>query len=152
MDNEYIYLKIPSDWICTYHKLLVYMADYGKTIIDDCTSTCKGNGKNIISCWNIFQSAIASYELGKIKEANFFIEYIEKQLSLIYKNNNSDVYNKEQPIEINEDGELIAYASCNNKTKFNVDLNNGLLYRESTDESSETYNIENNNLIVEYKN
>ena len=80
---EYVYLTIPAKWVCVYHKLLMYMADYGKTIIDDCSAICKNSNKNILSCWNLFQSALACHTLGKNKEADLFIKYIEKQLAKI---------------------------------------------------------------------
>ena len=82
---EYVYLTIPADYVCVYHKLLTYMADFGKTIVDDCNAICQGNSKNIITCWNLFQSAIACRTLGREKEAAFFIDYIKKQLNNIYK-------------------------------------------------------------------
>ena len=31
---EHLYLTIPANWVCTYHKLLIYMADFGKSIVD----------------------------------------------------------------------------------------------------------------------
>ena len=73
---EYIYMTIPSDYVCIYHKLVMYMADFGKEIISDCTTTCKDNAKNLISCWNLFQSAVAAYNLNKKKEAQFYIDSI----------------------------------------------------------------------------
>ena len=44
------------------------MADFGKSIVDDCNSMCKGNSKNIVTCWNLFQSAVACHNLGRNKE------------------------------------------------------------------------------------
>ena len=149
MDNkEYIYLKIPAEWICTYHKLLNYMADFGKIMIIDCDSTCSHNVKNIITCWNIFQSALAAKSLGKNKEANLFIEYINKQLALTYKGTNEDIYNEEVPIEIDENGYLIAGISCNNNTYFDIDIDTGTLYVKQSENSKTNYLIENDNLIT----
>ena len=72
-DVNYVYLTIPQDYICIYHKLLILMSNIGKEIINDCSATCKGNNKIIIDCWNTFQSAIACKALKKAKEAARFI-------------------------------------------------------------------------------
>ena len=41
----------------------------------------------------MFQTAIACKELGKEKEANFFINYVNKQLEFIYKGTENKTYN-----------------------------------------------------------
>lgn len=145
---EYLYLTIPANWVCVYHKLLNYMADFGKTIIDDCTATCKGNGKNIITCWNLFQSAIAARTLGKLDEAEFFIKYIKRQLQLIYRGSDEEVYDGTLPLAITDDGLLKAIVSCQDDGKFYVDAKTGILYQEWID-SKNNYSIKDNNLIVE---
>lgn len=149
IEPEYVYLTIPSKYVCVYHKLLVFMADFGKRIIDDCNATCKGEGKNIIKCWNLFQSAVACYSLGKIEEANFLIKYITYQLDTIYKGTNNIVFTEPFPVNIDEKGHLKAIVSCNinNEPIFTVDSETGKLYQELT-ETNNKYNIVNNNLIV----
>ena len=127
---EYVYLTIPSEYVCVYHKLLTYMADFGKSMIDDCTASCKGNGKNILTCWNLFQSAIACKALGRTKEADFFMEYIIKQLDLIYKGSDSDVYTTTAVMPITDDGKLKALVTCGTDIKFFVDAETGRLYTE----------------------
>lgn len=143
---EYLYLTIPADWVCIYHKLLAYMADFGKTIIDDCTASCKGNGKNIISCWNLFQSAIAARTLGNIEQADFFIKYIRKQLDLIYKGSDKEVYDGVLPLAITDDGILKATVSCKNYDKFYVDHETGILYQEWLNKND--FSIEDDMLII----
>lgn len=130
INPEYVYLTIPSEYVCVYHKLLTYMADFGKTIVDDCSATCKGNGKNIMTCWNLFQSAIACKSLGKVKEANFFMEYIVKQLDLIYKGSNATQYTTTAVMPITDDGKLKAIVTCGTDIKFKVDVETGRLYQE----------------------
>lgn len=130
LNSEYIYLTIPSEYICVYHKLLTYMADFGKTIVDDCTASCKGNGKNILTCWNLFQSAIACKALGRIKEADFFMEYISKQLDITYKGTESDVFTTIPAEEVSSDGKLKSILTCGNNTRFYVDLETGVLKQE----------------------
>jgi len=150
IEPEYVYLTIPADYVCVYHKLLTYMADFGKTIVDNCNAICKGNSKNIITCWNLFQSAIACRTLGRDKEAEFFIDYIKSQLELIYKGSGQDVYNSSVPIAITEDGKLKAQVSCINGTLFTIDVETGKLYENylSSKNDSKVYTVENDDLIA----
>ena len=46
---QYVYMTVPSKFVCTYHKLLVLMAQYGVDMLNDCSATCKGNNKNLDS-------------------------------------------------------------------------------------------------------
>ncbi len=82
---DFVYMVIPAKYICTYHKLLVMLADVGIEMLNDCTANCKGNNKNIITCWNMFQTACAAYQINKTKEADTIIKYINAQIKLIYK-------------------------------------------------------------------
>lgn len=147
---EYVYMTIPSDYVCVYHKLLVYIADFGKDIINDCSASCKGNGKNIINCWSLFQSAIACYNIGKVEESEFFIDYIEKQLENIYKGSDNKVYQSSTPISITPDGKLKTIVSCDKGVKFYVDENTGKLYQEYLEEAKDNkvYTIIDNDLTV----
>lgn len=147
---EYVYLTIPADWVCVYHKLLIYMADFGKTIVDDCSAICKGNSKNIITCWNLFQSALACRTLGREKEAEFFIDYIKKQLEFIYKGTDKTIYKSTVPLAVTEDGRLKAIVSCDNDTHFHVDAETGELYQQYLDdkENGKVYTIKDEDLTV----
>lgn len=150
INPEYVYLTIPADYVCVYHKLLTYMADFGKTIVDDCSAICKGNSKNIITCWNLFQSAIACRTLGRDKEAEFFIDYIEKQLELIYKGSGKTIYKSTVPLAVTEDGKLKAIVSCGNDVKFIVDTETGELYEQylESKDDGKVYTVEDNDLIA----
>ena len=147
---EHLYLTIPANWVCTYHKLLIYMADFGKRIVDDCNSMCKGNSKNIVTCWNLFQSAVACHNLGRNKEADFFIDYINKQLENVYKGTDKIVYNNTVPLNITEDGKLKAIASCDNEINFYVDAETGKLYQKYIEDknNSKVYAINDDDLIA----
>lgn len=145
---EYVYLTIPSNYVCIYHKLVMMMSELGKDIIDDCTYTCKNKGKNIVNCWNLFQSAVAAYNIGKIKEADFYIKYIDQQLELIY-NNKEHIYPTTIPVKITPDGKLLATVSCCSSQRFYVDVETGKLYRNYNADkecNSGDYIINNNNL------
>lgn len=150
INPEYVYLTIPAEYVCVYHKLLTYMADFGKTIVDDCNAVCKGNSKNIITCWNLFQSAIACRTLGRDKEAALFIDYIKKQLELIYKGSGKTVYKSTVPLAVTEDGKLKAIVSCANDVKFIVDIKTGELYEQylESKDDGKVYAIKDDDLTV----
>lgn len=148
---ELLYLTIPADYVCTYHKLLVYLADFGKKLLDDCSAACKGNNKTVIDCWNLFQSALACRTLGQDKQAALFIDYINKQLENIYRGTDEKVFNGGNYYAITPDGKLKALCSCQGDAKFYTDVETGQMYQEYLDNKDEkaTFAIEDNDLIVE---
>ena len=77
---NYIQHIIPGDYLPTYKKLLYALSKIGKQIMDDCAYSCKQGGHNIFVCWQLFQSAIAAYNIGETKKADLFIKYINSQL------------------------------------------------------------------------
>lgn len=79
-DGMYTYLDVPSKYNCVYKKLLIKLSDLGVDMIKDCTSTCKGINRQVINCWNMFQSACAAYSLGYWKQADLLINYINSSL------------------------------------------------------------------------
>lgn len=148
---EFLYLTIPADYICTYHKLLVYLADFGKKLLDDCSAVCKGNNKTVVDCWNLFQSALACKSLGQDKQASLFIDYINKQLEQVYRGTDEKVFNGGNYYPITPDGKLKALCSCQGEAKFMTDVETGQMYQEYLDNKDEnaTFTIEDNDLIVE---
>lgn len=151
---ELLYLTIPSEYVCTYHKLLVYLADFGKKLLDDCSATCKGNNKTVIDCWNLFQSALACRTLGQDKQAALFIDYINKQLEQVYRGTDEKVFNGGNYYPITPDGKLKVLCSCQGDVTFQVDLETGRMYQEFLDDknNNEVFTIEDNDLIVESEN
>lgn len=81
-DGTYTYLVVPNEYYDVYVKLLVRMSDIGIDLVKDCSSTCKGNNRNSINCWNMFNAACAAYALGERHKAAFLINYIIKDLKL----------------------------------------------------------------------
>ena len=120
---EFLYLTIPAEYVCIYHKLLVYLADFGKKLLDDCSAVCKGNNKTVVDCWNLFQSALACKSIGQDKQASLFIDYIDKQLYNIYKGEDNKVYNGTNYYPITPDGKLKALCSCGSEISFKDDPN-----------------------------
>ena len=164
----YTYLEIPEDWMCLYHKLLTYLADFGEDAIKECETTCSGRNKSIIKCWGMFQSALAARALGKDKLANTLIKYIEAQLELIYKGEDKEAFNGGFILPIDEMGHVYGLMSCANNITFYVHhpldtiqemtidgqiytFRPGRLYVRVGDGRSKNRNfyIDNNNLFVE---
>lgn len=79
-NGMYTYLDVPSKYNCVYKKLLIKLSDLGVDMIKDCTSTCKGINRQVINCWNMFQSACAAYTLGYWKQTDLLINYINSSL------------------------------------------------------------------------
>lgn len=130
---EYVYLTIPSCYVCVYHKILAYMADFGRNIVEDCTASCKGTGKNIMSCWNLFQCAVACYELNRKKEADFFIDYIKKQLTQLYKGSGLDEYNGIHKVKVSPDGKVMSFVTCGSEdAEFYIDNTKGEILKEKS--------------------
>lgn len=152
---EFLYLTIPADYLCIYHKLLVYLADFGKEMLDDCKASCRDNNKTVLDCWNLFQSAIACRSLGKDREAKLFIDYIEKQLDNVYRGTDAKVYNGTNYYAITKDGILKALCSCDNSNpKFFVDTETGEMYQTSLDATNNgnVFTVEDGDLNVASEN
>lgn len=77
---NYRYMTIPGEYLDVYKTLLYALSKIGKQIMDDCAYSCKQSGHNIFVCWQLFQSAIAAYNIGETKKATLFINYIKAQL------------------------------------------------------------------------
>lgn len=115
--GDMIYLTIPKEWIKTYHGLLYMLASVGKQIIDDCSYTCQGSGRNIFTCWNLFQCALAAKALGNSKKAQFFIDYIDKELKLYARHSKIVIpdFSENYPTymyKLNDDGTYTFYITC----------------------------------------
>lgn len=124
---EYIYMTIPSKYLCTYMRLLTMVADLGKEMLMDCTASCKGSGKNITNCWNLFQSALACYALGREDEATFMMTYIDKQIAHLYTVHGAD-YKDIGVFPISEDGTIKAICTCGEEIKIMVDEETAAAY------------------------
>ena len=150
---EYVFMTIPAEYVCIYHKLLVYLSDFGLELLQDCQASCAAKNKSIIDCWNMFQSMIACHNLGQTDKAEVFKKYIEAQLEIYYKGSDKEVYNGGMVYPITPDGHLKAEVSCSNNIKFEVDPLTGKLYQKYLDEQSTTkdFFIKDDNLIVESK-
>ena len=125
IEPEYIYVTIPAEYICVYHRILAMMADYGEEMLKNCKASCTDKNNNVIECFNMFNSAVAARKLGKDKLAETLIKYIKAKINQIYKgldNSTSFVF------PIYENGEIKAFVSCVERPKFEINLDDGVLY------------------------
>ena len=77
IEPEYVYVTIPAEYICVYHRILAMMADYGEEMLKDCKANCTDRNSGVIECFNMFNSAVAARKLGKDKLAALIIKYIK---------------------------------------------------------------------------
>ena len=125
IELEYIYVTIPAEYICVYHRILAMMADYGEDMLKDCKASCTDRNSGIIECFNMFNSAVAARKLGKEKLASVIITYIKAKINQIYKdkdNSTSFVF------PVDETGQLKAFVSCGERPKFEINADDGELY------------------------
>lgn len=118
---DYVYMTIPPAYACVYHKLLIMLADMGLDMLADCQAGCNGRNKNVMSCWNMFQSACASYQLGLQKQAETLLNYVKAQIANIYRGSSKAEHVGNITLPITEDGYLKAIMICGDSPEFVVD-------------------------------
>lgn len=142
---EYVYITIPSEYVCVYHRILAMLSDYGEEMLKDCKANCTDKNSGVIECFNMFNAAVAARHLGQDKKAKLIIDYIKAKINQIYKGtDNSTGF----VFPVDENGALKAFVSCNDRPRFWVNdyelykLNQGLGYEEkySLDDEVSEYN------------
>lgn len=138
---EYVYITIPAEYVCVYHRILAMLSDYGEEMLKDCKANCTEKNSGVIECFNMFNAAVAARHIGEEKKATLIINYIKAKINQIYKGkDNSPGY----VFPIDENGVLKAFVSCNDRPRFWVD--DGDLYKQDQDLGyKETYTIEDEN-------
>ena len=125
VEPEYIYVTIPAEYICVYHRILAMLADYGEAMLKDCKASCADRNSNVIDCFNMFNAAVAARKLGKDKLAETLIKYIKAKINQMYRgvdNSTSFVF------PVDENGQLKAFVSCNERPMFYINPEDGELY------------------------
>lgn len=125
IEPEYIYVTIPAEYICVYHRILAMLADYGEDMLKDCKASCTDRNSNVIDCFNMFNAAVAARKLGKDKLAETLIKYIKAKINQMYRgvdNSTSFVF------PVDENGQLKAFVSCNERPMFHINPEDGELY------------------------
>ena len=125
IEPEYVYVTIPAEYICVYHRILAMLADYGEDMLKDCKASCTDRNSNVIDCFNMFNAAVAARKLGKDKLAETLIKYIKAKINQMYRgvdNSTSFVF------PVDENGQLKAFVSCNERPMFYINPEDGNLY------------------------
>ena len=139
INPEYIYMTIPADYVCTYHKILILLSEYGVDMLNDCQAGCSNQNKSIINCFNMFNAAVAARKLGQTKTAETIMKYINGQLNIIH--NNDDI-NTKIVFPVDENGYLKAIVSCGENPTFTIDPETGLLWEKSIANDNEIYALD----------
>ena len=130
IEPEYVYVTIPAEYICVYHRILAMLADYGEDMLKDCKASCTDRNSNVIECFNMFNAAVAARKLGKDKLAETLIKYIKAKINQIYQgydNSTSFVF------PIDETGHLKAFVSCGERPRFDINPEDMVLYEHKFD-------------------
>ena len=148
IDLEYVYITIPADYICVYHRILSLLADYGMDMLQDCKASCSDKNSGVIECFNMFNSAVAARKLGNNKLAELLIKYIKAKLNQLYKNkDNSTSF----VFPVDETGHLKAIVSCGERPKFEIDASNGeLLEHKFNNGFNEHFSLDTEDIEPEY--
>ena len=125
IEPEYVYVTIPAEYICVYHRILAMLADYGEEMLRDCKASCTDRNSGVIECFNMFNAAVAARKLGKEKLAETIIKYVKAKINQIYHNkDNSTSF----IFPIDENGQLKAFVSCGELPKFEINPDDMSLY------------------------
>lgn len=130
-----IYLLIPENYITIYQKLITLIINNNKAIKEKPDNIVN---KQIIDCWNLFQSAVAAYNLGFEKEADFFINFIDCNINNIidkYGEIYNEIFYLEHPDMIGIRGSEITIDDID----FYVNNEDGNIYQKvNKDETNNT--------------
>lgn len=125
VEPEYVYVTIPAEYICVYHRILAMLADYGEDMLKDCKASCTDRNSNVIDCFNMFNAAVAARKLGKNKLAETLIKYIKAKINQMYRGvDNSTGF----VFPVDENGQLKAFVSCTERPMFYINPEDGELY------------------------
>ena len=118
INPEYVYITIPAEYVCVYHRILAMLSDYGEEMLKDCKANCTDKNSGVIECFNMFNAAVAARHLGQDKKAELIINYIKAKINQIYKGkDNSTGF----VFPIDENGVLKAFVSCNDRPRFFIE-------------------------------
>ena len=125
VEPEYVYVTIPAEYICVYHRILAMLADYGEDMLKNCKASCTDRNSDVIDCFNMFNAAVAARKLGRDKLAETLIKYIKAKINQMCRgvdNSTSFVF------PVDENGQLKAFVSCNERPMFYINPEDGELY------------------------
>ena len=77
LSDEWIYLTVPKAYQCVFEKLLNKLAAWGQELLDDCTVSCKGQNRNILNAWNLFNAACIAYDTSAVTKSDYIVDYVK---------------------------------------------------------------------------
>lgn len=107
LNPEYVYIRIPEEYLCVYHIIMQLMSEFGEDMIMDCNAHCKNKNINIIKCFNMFNAAVSAHKLNKKSLADTIIKYIKAELNKIYKLIDNKII-----FELDNAGNFISNIDC----------------------------------------
>lgn len=125
---EYVYITIPAEYVCVYHKILAMLADFGEEMLKDCKASCTDKNSGVIECYNMFNAAVAARCLGQTKKATLIINYIKAKINQIYKKDSPETG---YVFPVDEHGHIKAFVSCNDRPRFWINSKDGVLYKKN---------------------
>ena len=132
IEPEYVYVTIPAEYVCVYHRILAMLADYGEEMLKDCKATCTDRNSSVIECFNMFNAAVAARKLGKDKLAETLIKYVKAKINQIYRGSDNSTESFIFPVD--EKGHIKAIVSCKgDNIKFEVTKEDARLLETITD-------------------
>lgn len=78
--SEFIYATVPTSWLYTYHRLLELLSEYGEEMLLECKARCNDKNIKLIDCYNMFNAAVAAYQIDKKKLAETILKYVSAML------------------------------------------------------------------------
>ena len=123
-DVEFVYITIPKQYLCVYHKILVMLADYGIEMLNDCKASCTERNAGVIECFNMFNAAIAAYKLGNTSLANTLITYVKAKIEQLYKGKVDTTF----VLSIDESNNIKSFISCEDNIKLFINPSDNELF------------------------
>lgn len=146
IEPEYVYMTIPAEYVCIYHRILVMLADFGVEMLKDCQAACGSKNRKIIDCFNMFNAAVAARKIGQEKLAKTLIDYIKAQIDLNY---NGEAPSPEIVYPVDREGKIKAVVGCAETPKFMIDAESGQLWQESVKDLETVYALGDNDVAFE---
>lgn len=125
VEPEYVYITIPAEYICVYHRIMVMLSDFGEDMLKDCKAGCNNRNAGVIECFNMFNAAVAAKKLHKDKLAEVIIKYVKAKINQLYKGKDNS---PSLVFPIDEHGDIKAFVSCGERPRFYLNPDDGELY------------------------
>ena len=129
-DVQFVYVTIPAEYLCVYHKILVLLADYGIEMLKDCKASCTDRNSGVIECFNMFNAAVAAYKLNNTSLANTLITYVKAKIEQIYKGRVDTTF----VFPLDEDNNIRSFVSCEETIKLFINPLDNELFANTFDD------------------